>query len=237
MVKQERARSFEPMKNTFIKSLNGLLFIATLTAGGITSAQNIEATTTTTTSEGTVSEFGPQGLIIKTAAGSQPVRYISSETTNYVDENGNAVSAKLVTSGLPVTVYYTKVGDTLIASKIMVRTGVVVPTITVAPMVTAQTTTMSMGTISELGPQRIILRTESSPKPLPTYTKTTTYVDESGAPVSIETVKSGLPVTVYYTQVGDTLVASKVIVRKAVVVPVPVLETTKTTTTTTTTKP
>lgn len=235
MVKQVRARSFEAMKNTFVKSLHVLLVLTTLSTGGIARAQNIEATTTTTTSEGTVSEFGPQGLIIKTATGSQPVRYISSETTNYVDQNGNAVSAKLVTSGLPVTVYYTKVGDTLIASKIMVRTGGVAPTLTVTPLDTAESTTMTMGTISEFGPQRIILRTKSSPKPLPyTYTKTTTYVDESGAPVSIETVKSGLPVTVYYTQVGDTLVANKVIVRKAVVVPVPAVETTKTTTTTTT---
>jgi hypothetical protein len=235
MVNDGQPHSFEPMKNTLLKSLNTLLCLAALSTAGITLAQNVEATTTTTTSEGTVSEFGPQGLIIKTAAGSQPVRYISNDTTNYVDENGNAVSAKLVTSGLPVTVYYTKVGDTLIASKIMVRTGGVAPAITVSPSVTTQTATMSMGTISEFGPQRIILRTESSPQPLPyTYTKTTTYVDESGAPVSIETVKSGLPVTVYYTQVGDTLVANKVIVRKAVVVPVPVVETTKTTTTTTT---
>lgn len=223
------------MKNTLFKSFGAMLFIATLTAAGITRAQNIEATTTTTTSEGTVSEFGPQGLIIKTATGSQPVRYISSETTNYVDENGNAVSAKLVTSGLPVTVYYTKVGDTLIASKIMVRTGVVAPAITILPVETAQTTTMSVGTISEFGPKRIILRTESSPEPLPySYSKTTTYVDESGAPVSIKTVKSGLPVTVYYTKVGDNFVANKVIVRKAGFIPTPVIETKKTTTTTTT---
>ena len=235
MVNDGQAHRFEPMKNTLLKSLNALLVLTTLATGGITLAQNIEATTTTTTSEGTVSEFGPQGLVIKTATGSQPVRYISSETTNYVDENGNAVSAKLVTSGLPVTVYYTKVGDTLIATKIMVRTGGGAPAITVSPSVTSQTAIMSMGTITEFGPQRIILRTESSPKPLPyTYTKTTTYVDENGAPVSLQTVKSGLPVTVYYTQVGDTLVANKVIVRKAVVVPVPVVETTKTTTTTTT---
>jgi hypothetical protein len=41
---------------------------------------------------------------------------------------------------------------------------------------------------------------------------------------------------VYYTQVGDTLVASKVIVRKTVVAPAPVIETKKTTTTTTETK-
>jgi len=48
------------------------------------------------------------------------------------------------------------------------------------------------------------------------YSKTTTYVDETGAPVSMETVKSGLPVTVYYTKDGDNMVASKVVVRKTV---------------------
>jgi hypothetical protein len=45
-------------------------------------------------------------------------------------------------------------------------------------------------------------------------TKTTTYVDETGAPVSVETVKSGLPVTVYYTSEGDRMIANKVVVRK-----------------------
>src|SRR5580693_3511448 len=70
-----------------------------------------------------------------------------------------------------------------------------------------------------------------------TYTKTTTYVDENGAPVSMETVKSGLPVTVYYVKDGDNMVVSKVIVRKAVVVtpaaPAPVVEEKKSSTTTT----
>jgi len=46
------------------------------------------------------------------------------------------------------------------------------------------------------------------------YTKSTTYVDETGAPVSVETVKSGLPVKVYYTRDGDRMVADKVVVRK-----------------------
>jgi hypothetical protein len=46
------------------------------------------------------------------------------------------------------------------------------------------------------------------------YTKSTTYVDETGAPVSIETVKSGLPVKVYYTREGDRMIANKVVVRK-----------------------
>ena len=82
---------------------------------------------------------------------------------------------------------------------------------------TTTTTTPSVGTISDFNGNTIVVKTETSPAPVSyTYTKTTTYVDETGAPVSIETVKSGLPVTVYYTQDGDKMVASKVIVRKVV---------------------
>lgn len=33
--------------------------------------------------------------------------------------------------------------------------------------------------------------------------------------MSVETVKSGLPVTVHYTREGDGMIATKVIVRKA----------------------
>ncbi len=97
------------------------------------------------------------------------------------------------------------------------------------------TTTTSLGTISEFSPETIVIRSETAPEPIRyRYTKTTTYVDEAGQPVSIETVKSGLPVTVYYTKVGDQMVASKVIVRKVVAAPAAAVE--KKTTTTTTTK-
>ena len=100
-----------------------------------------------------------------------------------------------------------------------------------------QTTTTSAGTISEFSPDAIVVKTESAAEPVHyTYSKSTTYVDESGNPVSIETVKSGLPVTVYYVKDGDNLVASKVIVRKTVVQPVTNVQDTKTTTTTTTEK-
>src|SRR6476659_8823891 len=61
------------------------------------------------------------------------------------------------------------------------------------------TTTTSAGTVSEFGPETIMIRSETSPEPIRySYSKTTTYVDESGKPVSVETVKSGIPVTVYY---------------------------------------
>jgi hypothetical protein len=97
------------------------------------------------------------------------------------------------------------------------------------------TSTSSAGTISEFSPDTIIVKSESSPDPVRySYSKTTTYVDESGAPVSMETVKSGLPVTVYYSREGDRMVASKVIVRKVVTHAAPAIEEKHTTTTTTT---
>jgi hypothetical protein len=68
------------------------------------------------------------------------------------------------------------------------------------------------------------------------YSKTTTYVDQNGNPVSTEVVRSGVPVTVYYTQDGDRMIASKVVVRRTM----PTDDSTvikKTTTTTTTTTP
>lgn len=101
------------------------------------------------------------------------------------------------------------------------------------------TTTNAAGTITEFGPEQIIVRSETSPQPVRYISrKTTTYVDDTGAPVSIETVKSGLPVTVYYTQEGDQMVASRVVVRRtaAVVPAAPVIEKQTTTTTTTTKK-
>ena len=102
---------------------------------------------------------------------------------------------------------------------------------------TTTTATQSVGTISEFGPETIVIRSETSPEPIRySYSKTTTYVDETGAPVSIETVKSGLPVTVHYSRVGDQMVASRVIVRRAVVPAAPVIEKKTTTTTTTTEK-
>jgi len=75
--------------------------------------------------------------------------------------------------------------------------------------------TESVGTVSEVSPDSIVIRSETTSTPTNySYTKRTTYVDETGAPVSMETVRSGLPVTVYYTREGDRMVADKVMVRK-----------------------
>jgi len=118
-------------------------------------------------------------------------------------------------------------------------------------------TTSSAGTITEFSPDSIVIRSETAPEPIHyVYRKTTTYVDDAGNPVSMEVVKSGLPVTVHYIKEGDRLIASRVIVHHRVapparvVVPAPTVveekrvvpappvieEKTTTTTTTTTTK-
>jgi hypothetical protein len=229
------------MKKIISKSINIALLSGTLFVANISLAQIelVEVTNATTTTEGTVSEFGPQSIIIRSQTGTEPVRYLYNSTTNYVDENGSPIAVATVKGGLPVTIYYTKVGDTLVASKVMVRK--LITTASQAPSAeTPQIRTNSIGTISEFGPERIIIKTTASSDPLPyTYSKSTTYIDETGAPVSIKTIRSGLPVTVYYTKVGDTLMATKVIVRQSTVAPAPapepLIEKKRTTTTTTTT--
>jgi hypothetical protein len=98
------------------------------------------------------------------------------------------------------------------------------------------TTITGAGTISDFSPETIVVKTDADAPPvIYTYTKSTIYVDENGNPVSMETVKSGLPVTVYYIRDGDNRIASKVVVRKMAIVPAVHVEESKTTTTTTTT--
>jgi len=99
---------------------------------------------------------------------------------------------------------------------------------------TKVTTTQTAGMISEFSPDTIVIRSETSTSPSRySYTKSTTYVDGTGAPVSMETVKSGLPVTVYYTSEGDRMIANKVVVHKTTTVK-PAVEEKRTSTTTTT---
>src|SRR5882762_2754404 len=76
-------------------------------------------------------------------------------------------------------------------------------------------TVSSQGTISEFAPDSFAIRTSVSAAPVRySCSRTTTYVDESGNPVSIESVRSGVPVTVYYAPSGDQMLASKVVVRQ-----------------------
>jgi len=87
------------------------------------------------------------------------------------------------------------------------------------------------------GSQTVVVRSETNTAPLRyVVTKETTIVDETGAPVTVERIPAGSPLSVQYTGTGDRLVASRIIVQKpaaaAVTAPVTTQEATTTTTTT-----
>jgi hypothetical protein len=93
---------------------------------------------------------------------------------------------------------------------------------TTTPASTATATTTSAGTVSQFSPDAIVVQLTTSASPVSySYSKTTSYVDENGNPVSSETVKLGAPVTVYYTQDGDRMTVTKVIVRKTIATTTP----------------
>lgn len=219
------------MKPTFAILVKTAVFTGALLAVSPASAQTqrVETVTSTTTAEGTITEFGPQEVLINADGG--PARYTFTERTTYVDETGAPVSVSVIKSGLPATVYYTRVGDSLVADKVMVRTRV-------EPTAAGTTeTTTTTGVITDFGPGRLAVRTQTSPDPLRySFSKTITYVDELGNPVSMETVRSGLPVTVHYVRQNGEMVASRVVVKTAAAPAVPVVEESTTTTRTTVTE-
>jgi len=95
-----------------------MLFATNITRAQIAATST---TTSTTTSAGTVSQFTPDSIVVRTTTSPNPISYSSSKTTTYVDESGNAVSSETVKSGAPVTVYYTQDGDRMVATKVVVR--------------------------------------------------------------------------------------------------------------------
>ena len=133
-----------------IRTITGAAFLGlTLITTNITFAQLVVKETTTTTSAGTISEFGADTIIVRSETSPTPIRYSYGKTTTYVDESGKAVSMEIVKSGLPVTVYYTKDGDRMVATKVIVRTATVpnVPDVETKKVTTTTTTTTNAGTI------------------------------------------------------------------------------------------
>lgn len=95
--------------------------------------------------------------------------------------------------------------------------------------------TETVGTISEINPDTLVIRSESIPNPVVyTSTKKTMFINEKGEPVSVETVRSGMPVTVYYSSNGKQMTADKVMVHETTTTTSekPMIEEKKTTTTT-----
>jgi len=110
---------------------------------------------------------------------------------------------------------------------------------------TTTTVTTTNGAFTEYvpGSETMVVRSESGSSPLRySVTKQTTIVDEAGAPVAIDRISPGSPLSIQYTGSGDRLVASRVVVQRAAtattaVTTVPAATGQQTNTTTTTTRP
>ena len=217
------------MKNMIRNSSAALLSTGTLITASLALAQTVRETQTVTTTEGTLSQLNPESIIIRTTDQTTPISYASSKTTTYVDENGSTVAVKEVASGLPVTIYYSKVGDVLVASKVVIRRDRTSPSVVVRSVEAAT----ASGIVTEIGPNTIIIKSETSATPLLYgYTNETIYVDDTGMPISSKMVRVGAAVTLNFVRSGNTFIATKIVANTAIPGVVEA-KTVKTTTTTT----
>ena len=112
-----------------------------------------------------------------------------------------------------------------------------------AQATTTVTTTKGAFTEYVPGSETMVVRTETSSAPLRyVVSKQTTIVDESGAPIAIERISPGSPLSIQYTGTGEHLVASRIVVQRPAevttepVTTAPVAAQQDTTTSTTTTR-
>jgi hypothetical protein len=132
------------MKTRVLTSLAAALSMAAIgaTMPRLANADMVETSkqvTTSTTYSGTVSEIQPSSstIVIKSESSPQPMRYMFNEKTTFIDASGNVVQQESIRNQ-PVTVYYQKDGDELIASKVVVTKQ--------APMMMEKKTTTSTTT-------------------------------------------------------------------------------------------
>lgn len=113
------------MKKSGIKTGSAGLIVAALFSVSALAQTAMETTTTSTTSSGTISEFSPDMVVLRSETSTEPVRYSYSKTTTVVDEAGNPVDVSVVKMGVPVQVMYVQEGDHMVARKIIVKKKVV----------------------------------------------------------------------------------------------------------------
>ena len=105
---------------TIIQIIGG--FVTSIALSAVCLADEVVTKTTRTTYAGTVSEFTPsKTIIVRSEAGAEPGNYAVTKETVYVDEAGAPVTVERVTKGSPVTVYYTRDGDRVFASRVVVH--------------------------------------------------------------------------------------------------------------------
>lgn len=94
---------------------------------------------------GTVTEFEPDAVMIRTEQTAAPVRYSFSKTTEYIDEAGNRVTREVVKTGAPVTLRCIKEGDHMVVNQVIVHKAVAPAPAAVTTEKTTTTTTTTEG--------------------------------------------------------------------------------------------
>ena len=86
-------------------------------------AQGTTTTSTATTTNGAFTEFVPASkmITVRTETNPAPLRYVVTQQTTIVDENGVPVAVEKISSGSQVVVHYSGTGDQLVASRIVVH--------------------------------------------------------------------------------------------------------------------
>jgi len=162
---------------------------------------------------GTFREFGPEGFMVRPQTETEPATYLSTKETQYVDESGVPVSKEAVKSGAPVTVYFTKEGDQIVATKVVVHRGA--PPRQVVAEEKRTGSDEESGTVGEFVTGELTVEVDDSRAPRKyNCNSATIYLNETGASVPADAIRAGVPVTVQFSNEGQRRIATKVIVHK-----------------------
>lgn len=214
-----------PLKMTSVLLAGSIGMWCTLPAQEVVAAAPAETTTTTTTtttSNGTFTEFTPTSETFTIHSDGGPARYVVTKRTTVVDESGQPVTLSNIAPGRPVAVHYVREHGRLVASRIVVHAPVAAAPAREVSTTRTTTTTEAPGTITEFEPgQTVVVRGEGGAPLHYVINGQTTYVDETGAPIAVNHLAAGAPVTVHYINEGGHMVASRIVVREAAPAPRP----------------
>jgi hypothetical protein len=110
-----------------------------------------QTSTTVTTTNGAFTEYvpGSETMVVRSEAGTSPLRYSVTKQTTIVDDTGAPVAIERVSPGSQLSIQYTGSGDRLVASRVVVRRAAT-STETTVPVVTGQQTNTTTTTTRPL---------------------------------------------------------------------------------------
>ena len=110
-----------------------------------------QTSTTVTTTNGAFTEYvpGSETMVVRSEAGTSPLRYSVTKQTTIVDETGAPVAIERISPGSQLSIQYTGSGDRLVASRVVVRRAAT-STETSVPVVTGQQTNTTTTTTRPL---------------------------------------------------------------------------------------